>query len=103
MIWQISLRYLLAHMRQTLICVAGVSISVMMFLAMSAMMLGFREKFIVETVDSTGHVIVNDEPREAETPILRQAYPEEHGVLVLDRSKPREQVKKIRNAMGLIQ
>jgi lipoprotein-releasing system permease protein len=102
-IWQISIRYLLAHQRQTLICVAGVTISVMMFLAMSAMMHGFREKFIIETVESTGHIVVNDEPREAETPILQQAYPSEHPVFVLDRTKPREQVKKIRNAVGLIQ
>src|SRR5215213_8666441 len=103
MIWQISIRYLLAHQRQTLICVAGVTISVMMYLAMSAMMHGFREKFIIETVESTGHIVVNDEPREAETPILQQAYPAAHPVFVLDRTKPREQVKKIRNAMGLIQ
>lgn len=103
MIWQISIRYLLAHRRQTLICVAGVTISVMMYLAMSSMMHGFREKFIIETVESTGHIVVNDEPRESETPILQQAYPAEHPVYVLDSSKPREQVKKIRNAMGLIQ
>src|SRR5262245_49381630 len=103
MIWQISIRYLMAHQRQTLICVAGVSISVMMDLAMRAMMHGFREKFIIETVDSTGHIVVNDEPREAETPILQQAYPAEHPVFVLDRAKPREQVKKIRNAVGLIE
>ena len=103
MIWQISIRYLMAHQRQTFICVAGVSISVMMYLAMSAMMHGFREKFIIETVESTGHIVVNDEPREAETPILQQAYPAEHPVFVLDRTKPREQVKKIRNAVGLIE
>jgi lipoprotein-releasing system permease protein len=103
MIWQISLRYLLAHKRQTFICVAGVTISVMMFLAMISMMYGFRDKFILETVESTGHIVVNDEPREAETPILQQAYPAEHPLFVLDRTKPRDQVKKIRNAMGLIQ
>jgi len=102
MIWQISIRYLMAHKRQTFICVAGVTISVMMFLAMIAMMYGFRDKFIIETVESTGHIVVNDEPREAETPILQQAYPAEHPVFVLDRTKPRDQVKKIRNAMGLI-
>jgi lipoprotein-releasing system permease protein len=103
MVWQISIRYLLAHKRQTLICIAGVTISVMMFLAMISMMYGFRDKFIVETVESTGHIVVNDEPREAETPILQQAYPAPHPVFVLDRTKPRDQVKKIRNAMGLIE
>jgi lipoprotein-releasing system permease protein len=102
MLWSISIRYLSAHRRQTFICVAGVTISVMMFLAMISMMYGFRDKFIIETVESTGHIVVNDEPREAETPILQQAYPGDHPVFVLDHTKPREQVKKIRNAFGLL-
>jgi lipoprotein-releasing system permease protein len=101
-LWLISTRYLLAHMRQTLICVAGVAISVTMFLAMFAMMLGFREKFIIETVESSGHIIVNDEPRLTETPILERAYPEEeNGLFVVDHVKPRENVKKIKNPTGL--
>jgi lipoprotein-releasing system permease protein len=103
MIWQISIRYLRAHRRQTFICVAGVTISVMIFLAMISMMYGFRDKFIIETVEATGHIVVNDEPREAETPILQLAYPGEHPAFVLDNTKPREQVKKIRNPLGLLQ
>jgi lipoprotein-releasing system permease protein len=74
----------------------------MIFLAMISLMYGFRDKFIIETVEATGHIVVNDEPREAETPILQQAYPAEHPVFVLSRTKPREQVKKIRNAVGLL-
>jgi lipoprotein-releasing system permease protein len=103
MLWMISVRYLRAHKRQTFICIAGVTISVMMFLAMISMMYGFRDKFIIETVEATGHIVVNDEPREAETPILQLAYPGQHSVFTLDRTKPREQVKKIRNAVGLIE
>ncbi len=102
MLWHISMRYLLAHKRQTLVCVAGVTISVMMFLAMFAMMQGFRNKFIIETVESNGHVVVDDEPRELQTPILERAYPDPHAVLVLERPKPREQVKQIRHPVGLL-
>ena len=36
--WFISIRYLLAHLRQSLVCIAGVTISVTMFIAMTAMM-----------------------------------------------------------------
>jgi lipoprotein-releasing system permease protein len=102
LLWRISLRYLLSHKRQSGICVAGVTISVMMFLAMFAMMRGFRDKFILETVESSGHLVVNDEPREARTPILERAYGGEHALLRLDRSKPREQIRKIKNPTGLM-
>jgi lipoprotein-releasing system permease protein len=100
-LWYISTRYLLAHKRQSLICIAGVTISVTMFLAMFGMMLGFREKFIIETVESSGHVVVHDEPRVTSTAILERAYPDEHGLLVVDRLKPREHVEKIKNPEGL--
>lgn len=102
LLWRICLRYLLAHKRQSSICVAGVMISVMMFLAMFAMMRGFRNKFILETVESTGHLVVNDEPREARTPILERAYSSPHALLRLERAKPREQVRKIKNPTGLM-
>jgi lipoprotein-releasing system permease protein len=95
------MRYLLAHKRQSLVCVAGVTIGVMMFIAMFAMMQGFREKFIIETVESSGHLVVNDEPREAQTPILEQAYGDPNALLVLHGPKPREQVRKIKNPQGL--
>ncbi|MCC7406815.1 MAG: ABC transporter permease [Phycisphaeraceae bacterium] len=101
MLWRISMRYLMTHKRQTIVCLAGVTISVMMFISMFAMMRGFREKFIIETVESSGHVVVNDEPRQSRTPILEMAYPEADALLVLRNVRPREEVKKIRNAEGL--
>src|SRR5436190_7359083 len=100
--WRISMRYLWSHKRQTFICVAGVMISVLMFLSMFSMMEGFRDKFIIETVESSGHIIVNDEPRQTSTPIMQMAYRDRNALLILDRSKPREQVKQIKNPTGLI-
>jgi lipoprotein-releasing system permease protein len=100
--WFISIRYLLTHLRQSLVCVAGVTISVMMFLVMTAMMGGFTDKFIIETVESSGHIIVHDEPRELRTPILEQAYPAENAVLVMVGVKPRDKIEKIKNPTGLI-
>ena len=100
--WFISNRYFLAHKRQSLVCIAGVTISVAMFIAMDAMMAGFADKFIIETVESSGHILVDDEPRESQTPILQQAYHDSTALLSLNGVKPREQVKKIRNPDGLI-
>jgi ABC-type lipoprotein release transport system permease subunit len=54
--WFISIRYLLTHVRQSLVCIAGVMISVTMFIAMTAMMNGFTDKFIIETVEASGRI-----------------------------------------------
>jgi lipoprotein-releasing system permease protein len=96
------MRYFLAHKRQSLVCIAGVVISVTMYIAMGAMMAGFSDKFIIETVESSGHIIVNDEPRETQTPILERAYRNPNALLDLRGVKPREQVKKIKNPEGLM-
>src|SRR5687767_12585629 len=101
--WFISIRYFLSHKRQSLVCIAGVTISVTMFIAMTAMMDGFTDKFIIETVESSGHIKIEDEPRETQTPILERAYAgRPHALLSLEGTKPREHVKKIQNAAGLV-
>lgn len=101
MVLFISIRYLLTHVRQTLVCIAGVLISVTMFIAMTSMMKGFTDKFIIETVESSGHIIIHDEPRQSETPILEMHYPD-GGVLSLDGPKPRDTIRKIKNPTGLM-
>src|SRR5688572_13631509 len=100
--WFISIRYLLTHLRQTLVCVAGVVISVMMFITMTSMMQGFTDKFIIETVESSGHIEVNDEPRATQTPILERIEPQPHAVRDFIGVKPRDKIEKIRNATSLI-
>lgn len=102
MILFISIRYLLAHARQSIICIAGVTISVAMFITMTAMMAGFTDKFIIETVESSGHITIHDEPRQSETAILQMHYPGDKGVLVLEGPKPRDVVQKIKNPTGLM-
>src|ERR1044071_513820 len=101
--WVISIRYFLTHKRQSLVCIAGVTISVIMFITMTSLMNGLTDKFIVETVETSGHITIKDEPREMQTPILEAAYPQaRNGLLALEGSKPREQTEKIRNARTLM-
>ncbi|MGD0768738.1 MAG: ABC transporter permease [Tepidisphaeraceae bacterium] len=100
--WYIAVRYLLSHKRQSLVCVAGVTISVTMFITMVAMMEGFKDKFIIETVESSGHITIHDEPRETRTKILELVYTDPNTLLAVDSVKPREDVKKIKNAAGLM-
>src|SRR5204862_1595313 len=90
--WFISIRYLLTHLRQSLVCIAGVTISVTMFIVMSSMMRGFTDKFIIETVESGGHITVHDEPRETRTKILEKVYRQPNALLVVEGVKPKEQV-----------
>ena len=100
--WFIAIRYFLSHKRQSLVCIAGVAISVTMFLSMTSMMDGLTDKFITETVESSGHITIKDEPRETRTLILEKAYTDPNALLVVEGVKPRETVKKIRNAGGLL-
>ncbi len=100
--WFISIRYFLSHKRQSLICIAGVTISVTMFIAMTAMMHVLTDKFIIETVESSGHITIKDEPRETRTLILEKVYTNPDALLVTAGVKPRETVKKIQNAAGLL-
>ena len=100
--WFISIRYFLTHKRQSLVCIAGVTISVMMFITMTSLMNGLTDKFIQETVESSGHITIKDEPRETQTAILEAKYPGGRDLLHLEGTKPREQTEKIRNARTLM-
>lgn len=105
----VAARYFSSHKRQSAVCIAGVAISVMAYILITTMFDGFSDKFIRETVESAGHITIRDEPREASTPILQKAYlpPESQGesspsVLSLVGTKPREQIRKIKNSQGLL-
>src|SRR5262245_28234366 len=100
--WFISIRYFLTHKRQSLVCIAGVPISVMMFITMTSLMNGLTEKFIMETVESSGHITIKDEPRESKTAILESLYENEGALLAVEGRKPREQIEKIRHARTLM-
>ena len=55
-----------------------------------------KDKFIIETVESSGHITIHDEPREAQTQILERFHPGPDALLLLERTKPREHVKQIK-------
>ena len=100
--WFIAIRYFLSHKRQSLVCILGVTISVTMFLVMTSMMEGLTDKFIIETVEASGHITIKDEPRETRTLILEKAYKDPNALLAITGVKPRETIKKIQNAAGLL-
>ncbi|MEI7767068.1 MAG: ABC transporter permease [Phycisphaerae bacterium] len=98
-----AVRYLLRRRRQTLICVLGVAIGVAVFVAMSAMMKGFEVKFIEETVEGSGHAIIQNEPRETVTRFLEKSYQDQNNLVEIVRQKPQDKVAKIRNPARVVE
>ncbi len=92
----------MSHKRQSLVCIAGVTISVAMYITMNAMMMGFVDRFIIETVESSGHITVHDEPRETRSKILEYVYTDPNALLDVHDVRPRDNIKKIKNAAGLM-
>jgi len=99
--WSIAIRYIVRRRRQTIICMLGVAIGVCVFVAMNAMMKGFEVKFIDETVESSGHAIVKNEPRETVLPFLEKIYGKE-ALVAVEGQKPQDKVAKIRNPERLV-
>lgn len=99
--FSIAIRYILRRRRQTIICMLGVAIGVAVFIAMNAMMKGFEVKFIDETVEGSGHAIVQNEPRETVAPFIHRLYPQANLAEVV-REKPQDKVAKIRNPEKLV-
>jgi ABC-type lipoprotein release transport system permease subunit len=67
-----------------------------MFITMTAMMQGFTDKFIIETVESSGHITVHDEPRETETKILEKVYTDPNACIAMEGIKPRDRSRRSR-------
>ena len=59
----IATKHLAKRKRQTAVAIAGVSIGVGFFLAVSAMMIGSQNDFIERLVSSAPHIIISDEIR----------------------------------------
>jgi len=97
----IAIRYILRRRRQTIICMLGVAIGVTVFVAMNSMMKGFEVKFINETVEGSGHAIVQNEPRDTVTPFLEKDYPKTALVAVAGQ-KPQDKIAKIRDPERLV-
>src|SRR5262249_30563431 len=55
-----------------------------------------------ETVESSGHITVHDEPREKETKILQRVYTDPNSLIAMEGVKPRDEIKKIKNPTGLV-
>jgi lipoprotein-releasing system permease protein len=96
----IALRHLGRRRRQTLVSVLGVALGVGFFIGITALMRGFQTYFVAQVIDVAPHITIKDEYR---TPRLQPAvlaYAD--GAVSVRGVKPREELRGIRDARGLI-
>ncbi|QXM25158.1 ABC transporter permease [Elioraea tepida] len=96
----IALRHLGRRRRQTLVSVLGVALGVGFFIAVTSLMRGFQTYFVAQVIDVAPHITIKDEHRAPRLQPAVLAHPD--GAVSVRGVKPREELRGIRNARGLI-
>jgi lipoprotein-releasing system permease protein len=96
----IALRHLAKRRRQTLVSVLGVALGVGFFIGMTALMRGFQTYFVAQVIDVAPHITIKDEYRSprVQPAVLVHA----DGAVAVRGVKPREELRGIRDARGMI-
>jgi lipoprotein-releasing system permease protein len=87
----IALKHLSKRRRQTVVGVAGVSVGVGFFLAVSAMMIGSQNDFVETLINAAPHIIISDELRSPRPQPALVANP--GGAVEVHGFKPRNEVR----------
>ncbi len=98
---EIALTHLRSRKRQTLVSVAGVAMGVGFFVAMAALMLGFREDFVRRIIDTAPHIVMKDEFRVPDTQPVFAVY--RTGAVRLRSVKPVDEVRGIKRAKVIVE
>lgn len=70
----IGFKLLTERKRQTIVSILGITIGIMAFIVMSAMMRGFQKYIIEQAIDVNAHITLKTEQMEDKDRILRLAY-----------------------------
>lgn len=98
--FDIALSHLLKRRRQSAVSIMGVALGVGFFIGMASMMQGFQRDFVARVIDVQPHITVKDEFR---TPPKQPVEARFAGAAVaLDGLKPKDELRGIRNARGVI-
>lgn len=96
----IAVAHLRARRRQSAVSILGVALGVGFFIAISGMMHGFQQYFLVQIVESTPHVLITDEYRTPPAQPLEVLEPK--AALDLRRVVARDPVRGIGNAQAIL-
>lgn len=91
----IAAKHLRMRRRQTVVAVAGVSVGVGFFLAVSSLMIGSQNDFIATLIDAAPHIVISDEIRSPPPQPATLAFP---GAAIEIRGyKPRNEVRGLKD------
>lgn len=100
LILTIAFKHLAKRKRQTAVAIAGVSIGVGFFLAVSAMMIGSQNDFVQRLINAAPHIIISDEIR---SPRAQPAVRELAGTEVqIHGYKTRNEVRGIKDWQEIV-
>ncbi len=91
----ISAKHLVKRKRQTAVAVAGVSVGVGFFLAVSALMVGSQNDFINTLINSAPHIIISDEIRSPSPQPAVTAF--RHGAVEVRGFKTRNEMRGLKD------
>jgi lipoprotein-releasing system permease protein len=83
--------------------VAGVAVGVMFMVMLSALMTGFEEKFVTETIESSPHLTIYDEQRQVPDEFAQWLSDKSSGVAVVEGARPRDRLRRIKKPAEIVQ
>lgn len=86
-----------------MISVAGVAVGVMFMVMLSALMTGFEEKFVTETIESSPHLTIYDEQRQVPDEFAQWLSDKSSGVAVVEGARPRDRLRRIKKPAEIVQ
>lgn len=100
---KIAVTHLLAKRRQTLVATLGVMFGIMVFIIQAGLITGFQGVFIEQTINTTAHIHIYNEPEKNRPSVLDQLYAGDSlKMIVVNNQKPKEELNKIKNAWQII-
>ncbi|MCZ7605344.1 MAG: ABC transporter permease [Planctomycetota bacterium] len=99
----IARRHLLHNTFRTVISVAGVAVGVMFMVMLSALMTGFEERFVTETIESSPHLTIYDEQRQVPDEFAQWLGEKHNGVAVVEGARPRDRLRRIKKPGEIVQ
>ena len=102
----IAIKHLAKRKRQTAVAIAGVSVGVGFFLAVSALMIGSQNDFITRLINAAPHIIISDEIRSPKpqpaVQALRGTVIEVHGFKTRNEVRGLKDWQQIVRAAGAV-
>lgn len=86
-----------------MISVAGVAVGVMFMVMLSALMTGFEERFVTETIESSPHLTIYDEQRQVPDEFAQWLGEKHNGVAVVEGARPRDRLRRIKKPGEIVQ